>query len=422
MIHAFWTELRRSPLRRALPALIAVDLAAVFGRDALWFGSGWFGSGWFESWPQASAAAQLPAPFFAPIVAAAAAFAAGRARRGGFEERLRTAALPAWRPELAQLAATVALGLAAYGTGAVAAAAASLPDAGPGFLWPGYVLLGAATVVGCAGIGHAVGRRSRSALLAPVCCAVGLFVVLGVLGPPLELFVLSGDARFRVSGTALATRLALGAALVGPALAAPRRGFPGSRVGAAGFAAVLAGAVAAVAAGGPLRTARAVPARPACSAGGPQVCVWPEDRAYLPEISAMARRLAALPPDVVRVPPVFLEDGLRDAPGGAFGDFRIAGGGARSASPGLARAVVRNTLAGYCPAADRAAGDRRAAATFELETWLRARADAARLPDVRGGPPGADLARVARVLRGPEDAQSRWAGERMTAINETPCA
>lgn len=62
MIRAFWIELRRSPLRWALPVLIAIELGMLFGRNTDWIGV----------WPQASAAAQVPVAEMAILLSAAA--------------------------------------------------------------------------------------------------------------------------------------------------------------------------------------------------------------------------------------------------------------------------------------------------------------------------------------------------------------
>jgi hypothetical protein len=144
----YLVELRRSPLRWWLPVFVLVDVAAVFGRSQWWIGV----------WPQASAAAQIPSLFFAPVLAAGAAWSASRARRYRMTDQLAAAALPGWRVEVVQLAATLTYGLVAYLVGMVAAAAVSAPDAGPGFLWPGYVVLGACVIVASAAVGHVAGR------------------------------------------------------------------------------------------------------------------------------------------------------------------------------------------------------------------------------------------------------------------------
>ncbi|MFF0389246.1 hypothetical protein ACFYS8_11180 [Kitasatospora sp. NPDC004615] len=132
MSRAYRTELRRSPLRWVFPVLVAVVLLVLFGRDRSWIGV----------WSQASAAAQIPAFYLGPAMAGAAAWAAAARRRAGVVVGF-AAARPSWRIEAVQVAAGLTYGLAAYAVGVLTAVAVTVRDGGPGFWWPGYVLLGA---------------------------------------------------------------------------------------------------------------------------------------------------------------------------------------------------------------------------------------------------------------------------------------
>ncbi|RKS76399.1 hypothetical protein BZB76_1754 [Actinomadura pelletieri DSM 43383] len=415
----FWTEVRRSPLRWLFPVLVCIDLAALFGRDTYWIGV----------WPQASAAAQIPSLFFGPALAASATWAAGRAHRHGFAEQLRASALPSWRPEIALLACTLAYGMLAYGVGVAAATVVSLPDAGSGFLWPGYVLLGMGNVVGCAAVGHAIGRWARSAFMAPVCCGIGVFVLLGLFGQSLGLFVLSGHPQVEVVDSALTTRLVLAAAITGLALLIPLAAAKGTqrwrsglmpRLTAAGICVGLVVVTYEIALGASLQTERAAPAEPLCSKGTPRVCVWPEDRKYLPELEKMANRLASLPSDRFKVPSTFMEAGLGED---KYAGFQIIEGSMWSVSPNMASSVLQETVKPYCPAANQAAEDRHMRATFELTIWLEAWANNAGQPaSVGGGPPGVDLRQIGALVKQPETTQFQWAKQRIDQINGTPCA
>ncbi len=418
MMRMYWTEVRRSPLRWLLPVLVCIDLAVLFGRNTYWIGV----------WPQASAAAQIPALFFGPALAAAATWTAGRAHRRGFAEQLQVSALPTWRPEAALLASTLTYGFLAYGVGVVTAAVVSLPEAGPGFLWPGYVLLGLGTVVGCAATGHAVGRWSHSTFMAPVCCGVVTFVLLGLFGQSLGFFVLSGHPQVEVASSALAARLALALAIMILAVLIPMAATKGMgrwrsgrmhRLAVLGVLAVPVAAFYEITLGGSLQVERAAHAAPLCSEETPKVCVWPEDRKYLPELEQMAKRLGRLPADMFTVPPAFMEAGLGED---KYAGFQIIEGSMWSASPSMAGAVLQHTVKPYCPAADQAAEERRMRAAFELTTWLEARAnDAGQPADVGGGPPGVDLREIGELITKPEQSQMQWARQRLDVINETPC-
>lgn len=415
-------ELRRSPLRWWLPGLVLIDLAALFARGRWWVGV----------WPQASAAAQLPAQFLGPVIAAGAAWAAARVSRTATAEQHAAAARPLWQGESLQLASTVLYGLVAYLLGAAAAAGVSFRDAGPGFLWPGYLLLGAAVVAACAAVGHAVGRSFASAYAAPVLCGLACFLVIGTAGDPraLGLSLLDGYPDVALATGAVAARVGLALALLAAAAALPtvlRRRSPGWPLGAARRlgAGVVAGAVLVIAvavyAGEPVTEARAAPAAPVCSSGTPRICLWPDDRKYLPAVTTLVDRIRPLTGYGMTLPAAFYERGLR-ATARSSNDFRIIEGSMWSVSPSLAGAVLQATLPTFCTAAGQEADERRTQAYFELETWLEARANAAAQPsDVHGGPPGVDVAAVARVAASPKGVQAPWVAQRLSTIRTTPC-
>ncbi|MEU8760991.1 ABC transporter permease [Streptomyces sp. NPDC048659] len=312
MLSVYRIELRRSPLLTAFPVMIAVDLAVLFGRSRYWIGV----------WPEASVAAQIVTLFLGPVLAGVSAWQAGRASRAGMPEFLLAAARPGWRAEAARLAATLTLGLLAYAIGCLTAAAVSLGEAGPGFLWPSYLLLGASTLVVFASVGHLAGRWWPSPGFTPVVCALGCFV--SMLSLPFRFNVLAGPPDTRLSLPALAVRLVIAAAFAVLAVTAPpparragRRGTPPHVRGVAALAAVAVVAAVAVApAAGELRVERTAAAdTPLCARAdedSPRVCVWPEHRTHLPELTEMARRLdrpAAQP--WIKAPDEFHEYGLR---------------------------------------------------------------------------------------------------------------
>ncbi|MEV6926808.1 hypothetical protein AB0M46_20195 [Dactylosporangium sp. NPDC051485] len=422
MTRIFWIEVRRSPLRWVFPLLLLVDLAALFGRSRYWIGV----------WPQASAAAQIPAQFIGPILAGAAAWTAGRINRRGLTDQTGAAARPMWQAELVQFAATLTYGAAAYLVGIVAAAAVTVRQAGPGFLWPSYLLLGLAVIVGCAAAGHVFGRWSRSRIWPPVISAIASFLLVGWLqeSRSFAFGVLSAGPQLQVTRSALEARLACAFAVAAVAVLVPTlapRARPGGylrpvQLLAGGTAlATLLWALQSLAVADPLRVQR-VAVRPLCSTGTPNVCLWPEDRKYLPEIEAMLARIRTLPPGMFVVPSTFFERGLREERRGDD-DFEVIEGSLWSISPNFVGSIVNATITTFCPAADAAAEDRRTHAYFELDTWLEARINGAQRPaDVHGGPPGVDVAAVGRLIDTPEQQQIEWVRQRLTTIRETPCA
>ncbi|MFJ7273505.1 ABC transporter permease [Kitasatospora sp. NPDC098663] len=417
----YWMEIRRSPLRWWLPVLLALDFAAIFGRSQWWIGV----------WPQASVAAQLPSLYFGPALAASATWTAGRARRAGITEQLGASARPAWQLELAQLAATLSYGTLVYLVGAVSAAVVSISDAGSGFLWPGYLLLGFGVMVGCAGLGHLVGRWSASPYAASAVCGLGCFLFLAWIGKPsaLDLLMLSGDPFVKVAVSPLLVRLALGCGLAAIAVLVARpgarlRGRVGWRATAtrrfASLGAVAVFVLAAVAVGpaGPIRIQRAA-AEPLCSETAPRVCLWPEDRKYLPEVTAMAGRMSKLPTGMFTVPGDYYEQGLRS---GQVNDFYILEGSLWDPAISMGSAIVQHEVPPLCPKVDTKLVEQIGLASGELSMWLAVRIYGGGRPaSMHGGPPNVDMEAVARLATQPEETQIAWVQQRLQTLHSVPC-
>lgn len=416
----YWMEVRRSPMRLFLPLLVGIDLLTLFGRSTWWIGV----------WPQASAAAQVPSFFFGPALAAAAAWSGGRTHRSGMGEQLAVAARPPWRIEAAHLAATLTYGVIAYAVGVLAAGLVSLRQAGPGFLWPGYPLLGLCVIVLCGAIGYMVGRWSVWRFGAPITVGVALFLLLGWLGAPqpagIGLSVLVGDPQFMVRFEAIAARLMLAvfATVLAVVLPAWLRATASTGRKIAGGVAALAfvAAVMTIGAAGPLEAMRPPPVRPVCTTTVPEVCLWPEDRKYLPAVAAMANRLAAMPTGLVTLPRVFYERGLRPGRTYYYSDFLIIEGSTWSVSPSMSGAIMSATLPSLCNASGVTSDNVRQTALFNLDAWLQVRANGEGQPStVHGGPP-IDLHAVARLAASPDATQARWVREQLSTIRATPCA
>ncbi|MEV6209774.1 ABC transporter permease [Kitasatospora sp. NPDC051914] len=370
MLSAYRIELRRSPLLTAFPVMIAVDLLVLFGRSRYWIGV----------WPEASVAAQVVTLFLGPVLGGVSAWQAGRASRAGMPEVLLAAARPGWRVESARLAATLTLGFLAYGIGCLTAAAVSFGEAGPGFLWPSYLLLGASTLVVFASVGHLAGRWWPSSAFTPVVCALSCFISL--LALPFKFNVLAGPPDTHLRPLPVALRLLWALALTVLAVTAPprrsraerelpRQGLSRRIRGAAITAAACSlVALAAVPAAGELRTERpASGTTPLCDRaeeGAPRVCVWPEHRKYLPELVLMAQRLGRTTQPRAEVPKEFDEFGLHRTQWGDRG-FDITEGHVRTAAIAMAHQVFTTSF-GRCmpPQSERRAWQ----AIDSIHLWL----------------------------------------------------
>ncbi|MFD7584353.1 ABC transporter permease [Kitasatospora sp. NPDC059811] len=414
----FWLEVRRSPLRWWFPFLVAVDLAVLFGRARWWIGV----------WPQASVAAQIPAFYFGPALAAVSAWTAGRTARHGLIDQLGASARPRWQAECVQLAVTLGYGILVYLVGAVVAAAVSSPSAGPGFLWPGYLLLGLSLLVICSAIGHLVGSWARSQILAPVLTGVGCLAAITLLGADSGFFALVGEPFMSVQAVPILLRILFSLAVASAAVMVSRSSVPGFRqkqkamrtLQVLGTLVAVMVAGFAVAAAGPLTSPRTPPKAATCSDTQPRICLWPEDRKYTSQADAMARNLAALPAGLFVMPPVFYERGLR--PGQQLQDFYINEGSMWEAAEGISINIVTATVPPGCQPATPAAAQKYFTAAFELATWLSVRMTGGGQPaSVHGGPPGVDRAAVTAVATQPESVQTEWVRDRLSTVRNTDC-
>lgn len=421
----YWTELRRSPLRWWFPLLLVLDLVALFGRNLWWIGE----------WPQTSAQAQIPAFYFASLLAAAAAWAAGRTSRNNLDEQLAVAARPGWQIELAQLSATLTYGLVVYGVGVAVAASVSLPTAGPGFLWPTYIFLGVALLVIFASAGHLVGRRSRSQFAGPVLCGLGSLVIISWFGAPtaLGLFAISAAPFEQVSLLVLVDHCVLAFLLTVAACLVTRP--PSSSVGhtwagkrrrqlrVISLGALVVSVIAGMVTAGPLQVPRSSPRQPACTSGGsPKVCVWPEDHKYLPQAQEMQDRMRRLPAGMFTIPTVFYERGLRGMRD-SYDDFYIMDGSMWDPSVTIAGSIMAASRPKGCPLPiGPRITDQFKQAEAELNVWLAMRIFGGGVPaGMHGGPPNVDLNAVARVVTQPEGAQVEWAQQRIETIHHAFC-
>lgn len=370
MLTAYGIELRRSPLLTAFPVMIAVDLLVLFGRSRYWIGV----------WPEASVAAQIVTLFLGPVLAGVSAWQAGRSSRAGMPELLLAAARPGWQIEAMRLAATLTLGFLAYAIGCLTAAAVSLGDAGPGFLWPSYLLLGASTLIIFASVGHLAGRWWPSPAFTPIVCALGCFI--SMLALPFKFNVLAGPPDTHLSPAPVALRLLCALALAVLAVTAPplkrraerqtpHRKLPRHIRGAAAASVVCSfTALAAVPAAGELRVERPASATaPLCDRAdesAPRVCVWPEHRKYLPELTQLAHHLDQADQPWIKVPAEFHEFGLRRTDLGDRG-FDIAEGHVRTAAIAMADEVFTASFGRCRPPQD----ERRAWQSMDnIHLWL----------------------------------------------------
>ena len=417
---AYLVELRYSPLRWWFPILTAADIITLFGRGQAWVGE----------WPQTSVASQISAFYFAPILAAVAAWSSGRVSRTNTASLFYSAARPAWRMELAQLSATATFGLTAYGLGIATATLVtwlSNPDAG--FLWPGYVILGAALLIGFAAAGHLVGRWWKAPFAAPAVSGLCGFLAIAWFGQPrqLGLFVLDGSPFYGISWRAVIVRMAIAICLTGAAVTLKQPRIrrvttvwttPHIKATQVCMSLVLLVSLAGLRLAGPVQTVRSIPSKPICTNAKPRICFWPEDSKYLPAAESMAVRITRLASFGFTVPDSFYERGLR-GPDHGTDDFYVLDGSLWDASITLAGQVTTSAIPKDCPLGKRQVhfSNSSLQEIGELNMWVTMYIFNGGQPaDMHGGPPGVDLNGVARILSWPQQQQYSWVQQHL--VNE----
>jgi hypothetical protein len=207
-VSAFRLYLRNSPVRWAVPILVVLDVAILFLRSRYWIGV----------WPQAGAAAQVPAYLLGPLVAGAAAWAAAATQRHGMTEQLASARVPIARREAYRLGATLVWLTVPYGTGQLIAVVLTARTLPPGFgFWVGYAVLGLFVTAAAIALGWSIGSVSTS-VFSTLAAALTWVIVFGLMQRALRQVVVSGDPEREVSPAAVTVRLALVCALVGALL------------------------------------------------------------------------------------------------------------------------------------------------------------------------------------------------------------
>lgn len=245
-----------------------------------------------------------------PLICGEAAWMAGRRRRRGMHEMLRTTPYPAWSRELITWAGTMLWALAVYIGIAAVFLVATWRQASWGGPSAGPIVVGLLMVLASGAIGFALGSYLPGRFTPPL-AAVGLFVATGLpysaetwysFLSPLSHGELSvwGVAPDLSAPQSLFLLGVTGAALMSVIFASHREPVPGAMLlGSVGIAAI-----------GVIATAHSVPndafsqpmqlsempishITPACSYAPVSVCVHPAFKKQLSGLSAMVNRIAA---------------------------------------------------------------------------------------------------------------------------------
>jgi hypothetical protein len=307
-VRLLWLHIRNSPIRWALPVLIALDLALLLLRNRYWIGV----------WPETGAAAQVPALLLGALGAGAAAWAAGAPSRQRLEEQLAAArAHPAAR-EAYRLAATVVILLVPYLVGHAVAFGITARTWPPGWhLWLGYLALGLVTMLLAAAWGWVLGKLLGSIFAAMVAVLGWLVLLVRVADSAgVTLTAVSGPPMRAVDPAVVLLWLGLGVTLLATLPWLPARDQLREQAWALAAPAAAALALVGVLIATTVVVERASPGENAiCVDGRTSLCVWPEHRKYVPLLRDVNGRIDTLPDNLV-IPPRMSESGIDDLTAG----------------------------------------------------------------------------------------------------------
>jgi hypothetical protein len=429
-MRTLWLHLRNSPVRWALPVLIALDLAILFLRTRYWVGV----------WPETGAAAQVPAYLLGVLGAGAGGGGAGcplppPARHATAEQldaaRVRPAVIEAYR-----MAATIVLLLVPYLVGQAAGFVVTARTFPPGLhLWLGYFALGIFAILLAVVVGWTVGKIFGP-MLAALLASLAFLVLLGLLDRQGSAIVVTGRPFVVVDSAVLAFRLGIVAVVLVVLLWVPSFGrLRGRHLTLPAIATALLFVVL-------LTTSIVIPREPAegrasCVSGPTRLCIWPEHEKYLPQLKDVNLRIAALPEAFV-VPPQINEFGIDR--GLQYGDqvdlrlenpaaapyFQIIEGSPWSFAGGIASAISAATFrfqdSDNCAWHPVSEADMSRLAI--LGAWLEAYLAGEAIPDFQtDAPPQVqdDWARGRAMLSIASAEQFRWAEGEVNEIRGRYC-
>ncbi|MEU8400747.1 hypothetical protein AB0C28_36640 [Nonomuraea sp. NPDC048892] len=304
---------------------------------------------WTGSWPETGAATQASAFYLSVLAAGAAAWVSSSNTRHGLIELTASATIPSAAVEAYRLAAAAALLLVPYLIGGAAGFALTASTFPPGLgLWAGYVLMGAIVMLLAVAWGWAIGRYANPAYAA-LTASLSWFVFEAFPGDAADLGVASGPAWKQPDPLALLLRSAAVMAflsLIAWAYTKNRKRWKSLTL------TVLGGTGAVLVTMSTTGVSdRHVPDHPLCVSGAIEICLWPEDRKYLPLVRALDQRAATLPTDW-RLPAHLDQYGLKRIERNDNGEraveldgaFKFPDGSKWGLALGMSHAILNRTL------------------------------------------------------------------------------
>ncbi|MET7656804.1 hypothetical protein [Streptomyces sp. NPDC005486] len=403
-----------------LPLAVA-DLAILFLRTRYWIGI----------WPEAGAAAQVPALMLGVVASGLAAWISGSRARNRVEEQLAAAPRRPALLEFYRFSAVLFTFAVPYACGVIAAWAFTVVHNPPGMaMFFAYALAGGIALWLACGFGWLVGRLLAGRFATIIAILSWVIVALN-FGPSIGLSFISGHAYTNVIFTSLALRWAAGILFLGSLLFLPlhiRR-----KVQMPVLASLMTAALAAVVvANYPMVHDRKAPKRETCTTGSIELCYWPEEAKYVPMMREVGLRASNLP-KVFKLPKRAYEYGLKmerikigaKVYEQTTGDFSILEGNKWSLASSLASSISQQTFPSACDwSAVEANNDYTA---DKLQHWVEITLAGGGTPEYRLGNGGASGFYEARnqaekiAKNKTKSAQYAWAAKTAEKFDERYC-
>ncbi|MFE0845852.1 hypothetical protein [Streptomyces rochei] len=414
-------HLRFNGLQWWILPLAVADLAILFLRTRYWIGI----------WPEAGAAAQVPALILGVAASGLAAWISGSRARNRVEEQLTAAPRRPALLEFYRFSAVLLTFTVPYACGVIAAWAFTVVHNPPGMaMFFAYALAGAVALWLACGFGWLVGRLLAGRFATII--AILSWVIVGFnFGSSVGLSFVSGHAYTDVDFAPLALRWAAGILFLGSLLWLPLR--IGRKLQIPVLASLMTAVLAAVViANYPMVHDRAAPKRETCTTGPIELCYWPEEAKYVPMMRETAVRASKLPA-VFKLPERVHEYGLKveridlgsKVVEQVTGDFSILEGNKWSLASSLASTISQETFPSTC---DWSAAEKNNDYTADkLQHWVEITLAGGGTPEYRlgnGGAPGYYAARqqaqeIAQAKT--SSAQYAWAAKSAEEFHERYC-
>lgn len=403
-----------------LPLAVA-DLAILFLRTRYWIGV----------WPEAGAAAQVPALILGVAASGLAAWISGSRARHRIEEQLAAAPRRPALLEFYRLSAVLFTFAVPYACGVIAAWAFTVVHNPPGMaMFFAYALAGAVALWLACGFGWLIGRLIAGRF-ATIIAILSWVIVAFNFGPSNGLSFVSGHVYTDVNFASLALRWAVGILFLGSLLFLPlhiRR-----KLQIPVLASLMTAALAAVViANNPMVHDREVPKKETCTTGPIELCYWPEEAKYVPMMRKVGLRASKLPA-AFKLPERAYEYGLKveririgsKVVEQATGDFSILEGNKWSLASSLASAISQKTFASTCDWSTAEANNDYTA--DKLQHWVEITLAGGGTPEYRLGDGGASGFYAARqqaeeiAKNKTRSAQYAWAAKSAEEFDERYC-